>query len=66
MRPIFVRLVQGLADQQRAKARAIDEQIAFDLGAGVEPDVAVSHTREALLEGRDRVIDAAVHWFHAQ
>ncbi len=36
VRPIFIRLVQRLPDQQRAEAGAIDEQIAFDLRARIQ------------------------------
>ena len=31
-------------------------------GEGVIPDQMVQHTREALREGRDRILDAAVEW----
>ncbi|MFB3828376.1 MAG: S41 family peptidase [Bryobacteraceae bacterium] len=35
-------------------------------GAGVEPDVEIVPTREALLAGRDPVLEAALEWIHAQ
>jgi carboxyl-terminal processing protease len=35
-------------------------------GLGVRPDLEVRHTREALLEGRDRMIEAAVKWIDNQ
>ena len=35
-------------------------------GLGVEPDEEVPLTREALLTGRDPVVDAAVAWIHAE
>jgi carboxyl-terminal processing protease len=35
-------------------------------GLGVIPDVVVTPTREALLKGRDRVMDAAKAWIQAQ
>ena len=31
-------------------------------GNGLVPDVRVQHTREALLQGRDLILEAAVHW----
>ena len=35
-------------------------------GKGVIPDQEVTHTREALLEGRDLVVEAAVQWIRSQ
>jgi carboxyl-terminal processing protease len=35
-------------------------------GVGVIPDVEVKLTREALLEGRDPVLDAAIEWVHGR
>ncbi len=35
-------------------------------GAGVVPDVEVKLTREALLAGRDPVLDDAIEWIHAR
>ena len=35
-------------------------------GVGVMPDVEVKLTREALLEGRDPILEAAVHWITAR
>src|SRR5574340_1461887 len=35
-------------------------------GTGVEPDVEVIPTREALLAGHDPVLEAALEWIHAQ
>ena len=35
-------------------------------GAGVTPDVEACHTRTALLEGRDLVLEAAVDWIRSQ
>ena len=35
-------------------------------GVGVIPDVVVTPTREALLEGRDEVLQAAVDWIRHQ
>jgi carboxyl-terminal processing protease len=61
----FMRLPNGDGFQYAVASYVSQNGKALE-GAGVEPDVAVAHTREALLEGRDRVIDAAVHWIHAQ
>jgi carboxyl-terminal processing protease len=35
-------------------------------GAGVTPDVIVSHTRESLLAGRDAALDVAVEWIKSK
>ena len=35
-------------------------------GNGLAPDVEVNHTREALLQGRDLVLEAAVNWIRKQ
>jgi carboxyl-terminal processing protease len=35
-------------------------------GAGVTPDVIVTHTRESLLSGRDAALDAAVKWIKSK
>jgi carboxyl-terminal processing protease len=35
-------------------------------GIGVRPDVEVALTREALLQGRDPILDAAVEWIRSQ
>ena len=35
-------------------------------GRGVEPQEVVELSREALLDGRDNVIEAAVHWIRAE
>jgi carboxyl-terminal processing protease len=35
-------------------------------GNGVIPDEEVKLTREALLAGRDSVVDAAIKWIHSQ
>jgi carboxyl-terminal processing protease len=61
----FLRLPNGDGLQYAVASYVSQNGKALE-GAGVEPDVAVSHTREALLEGHDRVVDAAVHWIHAQ
>jgi carboxyl-terminal processing protease len=61
----FMRLPNGDGFQYAVASYVSQSGKALE-GAGVEPDVAVSHTREALLEGRDRVAEAAVHWIHAQ
>jgi len=33
---------------------------------GIKPDVEVSHTREALLAGRDLMLEAAIGWIRTQ
>ena len=35
-------------------------------GIGVVPDVEIRLTRDALLAGRDPVLEAAIEWIHAQ
>jgi carboxyl-terminal processing protease len=35
-------------------------------GAGVSPDIEVAPTREALLAGQDRVLEAALNWIRTQ
>ena len=35
-------------------------------GIGVRPDIEVCHTREALLQGRDLVLEAAIDWIRKQ
>jgi C-terminal processing protease CtpA/Prc len=35
-------------------------------GNGLVPDVEVKHTREALLQGRDLILEAAVNWIRKQ
>jgi len=35
-------------------------------GDGVSPDIEVAHTREALLQGRDLVLEAALEWIQNQ
>jgi carboxyl-terminal processing protease len=35
-------------------------------GVGIKPDIEVSHTREALLAGRDLMLEAAVAWLGSQ
>lgn len=47
--------VYATADFITANGKALE-------GVGVIPDFQVDHTREALLQGRDRVIEAALDW----
>ena len=47
---------------QYAMADYVSESGARLEGIGVIPDVEVKQTREALLKGQDRVLDAAVDW----
>ena len=51
---------------QHANANYISEGGRTLEGAGVTPDVEVIPTREALLAGRDPILDAAVKWIGAQ
>ncbi|MBI2680751.1 MAG: hypothetical protein HYX25_07065 [Candidatus Solibacter usitatus] len=51
---------------QHANANYISEGGRTLEGAGVTPDLEVIPTREALLAGRDPVLDAAVKWIGAQ
>lgn len=50
---------------QYAMANYISEGGRVLEGNGVQPDVEVTTTREALLAGRDPVLDAALDWIHA-
>lgn len=51
---------------QHALADYISEGGRSLEGVGVTPDVEVKLTREALLAGRDPVLDAAIEWIHAR
>ena len=51
---------------QHAVADYISEGGRSLEGVGVMPDVEVKLTREALLAGRDPVLDAAIEWVHAR
>jgi carboxyl-terminal processing protease len=51
---------------QYAFANYVSESGAALEGNGVEPDVEVIPTREALLAGRDPALEAAVEWILAQ
>lgn len=51
---------------QYAQANYISEGGEPLEGRGVTPDVKVTQSREALLKGHDRVIDAAVDWIRGQ
>ncbi len=62
---VFERLPNGDGFQY-AIANYISEGGKPLEGAGVIPDVEVRLSREALLEGRDPVIEAAVSWVRAQ
>jgi len=51
---------------QHAVADYISEGGRSLEGVGVIPDVEVKLTREALLAGRDPVLEAAIEWIHSQ
>jgi carboxyl-terminal processing protease len=62
---VFMRLPNGDGFQYAVASYVSQSGKALE-GVGVEPDVAVAHTRQALLEGRDRAIEAAVDWIHGR
>ena len=51
---------------QHAMANYVSEGGKSLEGIGVLPDVEIKLTREALLAGRDPVLEAAIEWIHAQ
>jgi carboxyl-terminal processing protease len=51
---------------QHAVADYISEGGKSLEGAGVIPDVEVKLTQEALLAGRDPVLEAAIEWIHSR
>jgi carboxyl-terminal processing protease len=51
---------------QYAQANYISEGGQPLEGRGVVPDVEVKQSRQALLNGHDRVVDAAVDWIRGQ
>jgi len=51
---------------QYAAANYISEGGKVLEGAGVTPDVEVTHTRERLLAGRDAALEAALDWIRAR
>lgn len=61
----FVRLPNGDGFQYAEASYVSSGGLVLE-GAGVEPDVAVSHTRQALLAGRDLIVEAAADWIRSQ
>src|SRR5688572_29866801 len=58
MRPVFVANVQRLSDQQAAEARAVDEQVAFDVRARIQPHRGDGAGRRIGLDLDDLPLDA--------
>ena len=64
--PSVIRQLPNGDGFQYAQANYISEGGQPLEGRGVTPDVKVTQSREALLHGHDRVIDAAVEWIKGQ
>src|SRR5262245_20600591 len=58
MRPILVVNLQRLTHEQRAETGAVDEQVAFDLAAVVEPNRRDLAVRSVRLDLDDLAFDA--------
>ena len=58
VRPVLVGHLQRLADQQAAEARAVDEQVALQCGAGIQPDGLDAAALGVGLHADDPALDA--------
>lgn len=58
-------IVQIGKEEIPGRLAAIAKEFVLE-GNGLTPDVEVKHTREALLQGRDLVLEEAVNWIRKQ